>query len=226
MHKFVVIVAGGSGTRMGLETPKQFLPVNGEPVLIHTVRAFREAYDDIGVILVLPATHMEFGMHLINDHFPGLEVKFAEGGSTRFDSVKNGIGMAADDSIIFVHDAVRCLVTTSLIRSCYEQALQKGSAIPVVPLKDSIRRLIPGGSQVLNREELRAVQTPQTFRSEILKKAFELPYHESFTDEATVVEYAGGKVELIDGDDMNIKITYPADLLLAEQFVRSNDLIF
>jgi 2-C-methyl-D-erythritol 4-phosphate cytidylyltransferase len=226
MQKFAVIVAGGSGTRMGHETPKQFLPVNGEPVLIHTVRAFKEVYDDLRIILVLPAAHMERGRHMIREHFPGFAVTFAEGGKTRFESVRNGIRLAGDDSVIFVHDAVRCLVSKALIRACYEQALEKGSAIPVVPLKDSVRRLIPGGSEVINREELRAVQTPQTFRSEIIKKAFELPYQESFTDEATVVELAGWKVELINGEEINIKITYPSDLLLAEQFFSSNDLIF
>ncbi|HLO82371.1 MAG TPA: 2-C-methyl-D-erythritol 4-phosphate cytidylyltransferase, partial [Chitinophagaceae bacterium] len=130
MDKFAVIVAGGSGTRMGHETPKQFLPVNGEPVLVHTVRAFRDAFHDAQIIVVLPAAHMERGMQIIHDHFPGLDIKFAEGGKTRFDSVKNGISLAGDHGIIFVHDAVRCLVSPALIRACYEQALAKGSAIP------------------------------------------------------------------------------------------------
>ena len=221
MRKFAVIVAGGSGTRMGHETPKQFLHVNGHPVLVHTLRAFRDAYEDMSLILVLPAAYMETGKQILADHLPGLNVQFAEGGKTRFESVKNGIRLAADDSVIFVHDAVRCLVSVPLIRVCYEQAVRLGSAIPVVPLKDSIRRVFPGGSQVLNREELRAVQTPQTFRSEILKKAFQQTYQDSFTDEATVVESAGGRVELINGEESNIKITYPSDLLLAEQFLAS-----
>ncbi len=225
MEKFAVIVAGGSGTRMGHETPKQFLPVNGEPVLIHTVRAFCHAFQDMNIIVVLPAAHMARGIQLIKDHFPGLPVRFVEGGKTRFDSVKNGISLAGDPSVIFVHDAVRCLVSPALIRACYDMALEKGSAIPVVALKDSIRKIVPGGSIVVNREEFRAVQTPQTFRSEILLKAFTQPYQESFTDEATVVEYAGGRVELVPGEETNIKITYPADLMLAEQFLRSNDLI-
>jgi 2-C-methyl-D-erythritol 4-phosphate cytidylyltransferase len=223
MRKFAVIVAGGSGTRMGHETPKQFLHVNGQPVLIHTLRAFRDAYDDMSLILVLPATHMETGKQILADHLPGLNVQFAEGGRTRFESVKNGISLAGDDSVIFVHDAVRCLVSVPLIQVCYEQAVRLGSAIPVVPLKDSIRRVFPGGSQVVNREELRAVQTPQTFRADILKRAFQQPYQDVFTDEATVVEYAGGKVELVDGEESNIKITYPSDLLLAGEYLRQKE---
>jgi 2-C-methyl-D-erythritol 4-phosphate cytidylyltransferase len=221
MRKFAVIVAGGSGTRMGHEIPKQFLLINHKPVLVHTLHAFHKAYPEISIILVLPANHMDTGKRILAGHLPGVDIQFAEGGRTRFDSVKNGIRLAGDDSVIFVHDAVRCLVSVSLIRACYERAVVSGSAIPVVPLKDSIRRVFPGGSEVVNREELRAVQTPQTFRSDILKKAFEQPYHESFTDEATVVEYAGGKVELVNGEESNIKITYPSDLLLAEQFLAS-----
>jgi 2-C-methyl-D-erythritol 4-phosphate cytidylyltransferase len=205
---------------MGHDTPKQFLHVNGQPVLVHTLRAFRDAYDDMSLILVLPAAHLETGKQILADHLPGLDVQFAEGGKTRFESVKNGIDLASDDAVIFVHDAVRCLVSIPLIQVCYEHAVRLGSAIPVVPLKDSIRRVFPGGSEVMNREELRAVQTPQTFQSHILKKAFQQPYRDAFTDEATVVEYAGGKVELIDGEESNIKITYPSDLLLAEQYLR------
>ncbi|HSF44896.1 MAG TPA: 2-C-methyl-D-erythritol 4-phosphate cytidylyltransferase [Chitinophagaceae bacterium] len=220
MRKFAVIVAGGSGSRMGYDTPKQFLLINDKPVLVHTLLAFTEAYRDISIILVLPVNHMETGKQILGHHLPQLNVQFAEGGSTRFESVKNGINLAGDDSVIFVHDAVRCLVSVSLIRGCFELALRAGSAIPVVPLKDSIRRVFPGGSEVVNREELRAVQTPQTFRSEILKQAFQQPYRDGFTDEATVVEFAGGSVELIDGEESNIKITYPSDLLLAEQYLR------
>lgn len=205
---------------MGYEIPKQFLLVNDEPILIHTLRAFRDAYPDMSIILVLPSNHIEHGKQIVDKHLPGLPIQYTEGGKTRFESVRNGIALAGDESIIFVHDAVRCLVSVPLIRVCYEQAVEMGSAIPVVPLKDSIRRIFPGGSEVVNREELRAVQTPQTFKSAILKKAFEQPYHESFTDEATVVESAGGTVELINGEESNIKITYPSDLLLAEQFLR------
>jgi 2-C-methyl-D-erythritol 4-phosphate cytidylyltransferase len=218
MDKFAVIVAGGAGLRMGHEMPKQFLPVGEVPVLIHTIRAFVTAFSDLSVVLVLPAEHMQKGREMVASYFPQVNVQFAPGGKTRFDSVRSGLGVVSADSIVFVHDAVRCLVSPSLIRRCYEQAVEQGSAIPVVPLKDSIRKISPEGSEVVNRELLRAVQTPQTFRAEILIKAFKTDYQDSFTDEASVVEYSGGEISLIDGEEANIKITYPSDLLLAEQF--------
>jgi 2-C-methyl-D-erythritol 4-phosphate cytidylyltransferase len=218
MDKFAVIVAGGSGLRMGHETPKQFLPVGEVPLLIHTIRAFTKAFSDLSVVLVLPAEHMQKGQEMVSSFMPDAPVQFAPGGKTRFDSVRSGLGLVSADSIVFVHDAVRCLVSPLLIRKCYEQALVLGSAVPVVPLKDSIRKITAEGSEVQNRELLRAVQTPQTFRAETLLKAFQTDYQESFTDEATVVEYSGGSISLIDGEEANIKITYPSDLLLAEQF--------
>jgi 2-C-methyl-D-erythritol 4-phosphate cytidylyltransferase len=218
MDKFAVIVAGGSGLRMGHETPKQFLPVGGVPVLIHTIRAFITTFSDLSVVLVLPAEHMQKGQEMVALYLPDVTVQFAPGGKTRFESVRNGLHLVPADSIVFVHDAVRCLVTPALISRCYEQAVEKGSAIPVVPLKDSIRKITSARSEVVDRGSLRAVQTPQTFRTDILIKAFDTEYQESFTDEATVVEYSGGTISLIDGEEANIKITYPSDLLLAEQF--------
>lgn len=218
MDKFAVIVAGGSGLRMGHETPKQFLPVGEVPVVIHTIRAFAAAVSNLIVVLVLPAEHMQKGKEMVSSYIPEVNIQYAPGGKTRFDSVRSGLRLVSADSIVFVHDAVRCLVSPSLIHRCYEQAVEQGSAIPVVPLKDSIRKITPEGSEVVNRELLRAVQTPQTFQADILLRAFETDYQDSFTDEATVVEYSGGKISLIDGEEANIKITYPSDLLLAEQF--------
>lgn len=218
MEKFAVIVAGGSGSRMGNEIPKQFLPVAGVPVLIHTVRAFLAAYPDLQIILVLPSEHIQKGHELAAAYFPDNPILLATGGKTRFDSVRSGLSLVTPEAIVFVHDAVRCLISVSLIRRCYDQALAEGSAVPVVPLKDSIRKITDAGSEVVNRETLRAVQTPQTFKGELLIKAFETPYQDGFTDEATVVEFAGGKISLVEGEEANIKITYPSDLLLAEQF--------
>lgn len=219
MEKFAVIVAGGSGTRMGNSMPKQFLEVAGKPLLIHTIASFHEAYEDMAIIVVLPHAHLETGKSLIDQFFPSCSfIHITSGGVTRFESVKNGIQFASDESIVFVHDAVRSMVTPSLIQRCFAVAREKGSAIPVVPIKDSIRRVTTDGSVVLDREILRAVQTPQTFYAGELKKAFLQPYQSAFTDEATVVEYAGGKVELIEGEETNIKVTYPSDLLMAEQF--------
>jgi 2-C-methyl-D-erythritol 4-phosphate cytidylyltransferase len=217
MDKAAVIVAGGTGTRMGLNTPKQFLELNGRPIIAYTLEAFYAAFPDIQVIIVFPRLFIEEGAAIVNRLFPGRSILFTEGGPTRFDSVKNGLSLAPAPSVIFVHDAVRCLITPALIRTCYEEALKHGSAIPVVPVKDSIRRVRHDGSDVVDRGPLRAVQTPQTFRSEILLPAFEIEYNSSFTDEATVVEHHGGKVHLVPGEEGNIKITVPADLDFAQQ---------
>ncbi|MFN5936533.1 MAG: 2-C-methyl-D-erythritol 4-phosphate cytidylyltransferase [Sphingobacteriales bacterium] len=219
MDKFAVIVAGGTGSRMGNSVPKQFIEVGGKPLLLYTIDAFLKAFVDIQLMVVLPEIHLETGKAFIEKAYANSSsIRVTTGGVTRFESVRNGILHAPDSSIIFVHDAVRCMVSPELIRNCYEVAKSKGSAIPVVSIKDSIRQITISGSEVVNRETLRAVQTPQTFHSEILKQAFALPYNEAFTDEATVVEFSGGTVELMEGEETNIKVTYPADLLLAEQY--------
>jgi 2-C-methyl-D-erythritol 4-phosphate cytidylyltransferase len=222
MEKFAVIVAGGSGTRMGHQVPKQFLPVAGVPLLVHTISRFLEAYPDIRIILVLPRVHIERGVEILATYHPAAGVEIVEGGATRFGSVSNGLQQVADDALVFVHDAVRCLVSPSLIRTCGEYAEKFGSAIPVIPVKDSVRRIIPGGSEVLDREQLRAVQTPQVFHAGVLKKVFLQEWRNSFTDEATVYEAAGLAVQLVEGEESNIKVTYPSDLLLAEQYFSLN----
>ena len=144
-------------------------------------------------------------------------IQIVQGGDTRFHSVKKGISTAEADDIIFVHDAVRCLVSSQLIMRCYETAMEKGSAIPVVPIRDSMRRMQgDGASEVVSREHLYAVQTPQTFQANTLLSAFDVEYQSSFTDEATVIQHAGSKVYTVEGEEQNIKITYPEDLLYAK----------
>jgi 2-C-methyl-D-erythritol 4-phosphate cytidylyltransferase len=219
MEKAAVIVAGGTGSRMGTETPKQFLELHGRPVIAYTIDAFLSAFHDIRIILVLPLAYMEEGRELTGKYFPGKQIIITSGGRTRFDSVKNGLSHVKDPAVVFVHDAVRCLVSPSLIRECYEAALIHGSAIPAIPVKDSIRRIHGTGSEVVSREDLRAVQTPQTFLSDILLPAFHTAYQSSFTDEATVVEHSGVKINLVPGEETNIKITVPADLDFALQVI-------
>lgn len=206
---------------MGASRPKQFLLLNGHPVLWHTIEAFSAAYDDIQIVLVLPPGFLEEGQQIVRATSAPFRVKIVAGGATRFHSVKNGLAHTADNAIIFVHDAVRCLITTTLIRRCYEQALQKGSAIPAVAVTDSIRMVADGKSRVVNRNVLRAVQTPQTFKAEIILPSFKQEYDPLFTDEASVVEAAGTSIFLIEGEKENIKITLPADMLLAEQVLKS-----
>ena len=214
MNKTVVLVAGGSGMRMGSVLPKQFMLLDGKPVFIHAIESFLKAYPSISVILVLPDSYVEHAKQCLNDfQITSGNVKIVPGGKTRFDSVKNGLDLVPSNQIVFIHDAVRCLVSVELIIRCAESCMKEGSAIPVLPLKDSIREVISNGlSRPVDRNALRIVQTPQTFLSDDLKEAFKLDYQELFTDEATVMESAGFNVNLVEGEEGNIKITYPADI--------------
>ena len=221
MKSVAVIVAGGTGSRMGGGTPKQFLELKGRPVLVHAVQAFTTALPDIEVIVVLPASHLEEGGDILVRHLPEVGVLLAQGGESRFHSVRNGLSLVKESSVIFVHDAARCLVTPDLIRRCHRLALEKGSAVPVVPVRDSMRMVDEAGHSVVDRERLRAVQTPQTFRSDILMPAFSQPWRAEFTDEATVVEAYGLPVELLEGEADNIKVTYPVDLVVAAQVLEA-----
>lgn len=216
MKKYAVIVAGGSGARMGAPLPKQFLLLQGKPVIHYTLEAFLQAYADIQVILVLPAAYLETAAEIVAVLSDPTRVRLCEGGATRFHSVQNGLQYAADPAVIFVHDGVRCLVSPQLIHACYNQAVAQGSAVPAVAITDSVRTITAEGTVAVDRARLRAVQTPQTFRSDILLPAFKQAYQEGFTDEATVVEAAGFVIHLVEGDKENIKITYPGDLALAE----------
>lgn len=219
MKKIAVIVAGGKGTRMNSELPKQFMLLKVRPILYYTIRAFLNAYDDMRIILVLPAEHMGKGREIIDGYFDRSRFKLCEGGRTRFHSVQNGLALISEESIIFVHDGVRCLLSESLIKKCYQAAIENGNAIPAVNSKDSLRLITTNGNKVLKREKIRLIQTPQTFHSKILLPAFKIDYKDKFTDEASVVEAYGLKVNLIDGEENNIKITTPFDIKLAENLL-------
>jgi len=215
MKKTAVIVAGGSGIRMGTDVPKQFLHLKGKPIIWHTVQQFIYAYYDIQIVLVLPASYLQEAATYF-DAAQLAHIKFVEGGATRFESVKNGLQAVKEPGVIFVHDGVRCLVSSELIRKCYEEALIHGSAIPAVTATDSIRLISGESHHVVDRNLVKIIQTPQTFLSSVLLPAFEQPYQASFTDEATVVEAAGHSVRLIEGEYSNLKITRPQDLIVAE----------
>ena len=219
MDKYAVIVAGGSGTRMGGTTPKQFLLINHKPVLYYTLQTFLNAFADIQIILVLPVDYTDMGQEIIDAYFDKDRIRITAGGDTRFQSVKNGLQLVEDDSIIFVHDGVRCLLTEDLIQRCYAGAVDSGTAIPVMTSKDSVRIVSDEGNDAIDRNKVMLVQTPQTFHSRILLPAFKIDYKEKFTDEATVVEAYGLKVALVDGEENNIKITTPVDLLIAEKII-------
>lgn len=225
MQKIAVIVAGGTGQRMGASIPKQFLLLNGKPLLYFTIQRFLETWADLEIILVLPQEHMATGNEIIADIKAASRVKITAGGDSRFQSVKNGLALIKKPAVIFVHDGVRCLVSSDLIKRCYEQTLEKGSAVPAIAATDSIRITNDNHHEVIDRNRVRIIQTPQTFLSEILIPAFDRPYEESFTDEATVVEASGKEVFLVEGEYTNIKITRPADLLIAQQVMTSNGVV-
>lgn len=216
MKKYAIIAAGGSGQRMGSSVPKQFLQIKGKSILWYSVCAFADAFEDINIIVVAPSASIAEAKHVCAEF---RNITFVEGGATRFQSVKNGLAVIKKSSIVFVHDAVRCLITKELIQRCYQQAVEKGSAIPAVALNDSIRMVENDINKAIDRNNLRIIQTPQTFRSEIILPAFDVDDKESFTDEATVVEASGISVHLIEGEQSNIKITRPVDIFIAEKLI-------
>ena len=223
MNKYAIIVAAGSGKRMGSAVPKQFLMLHHKPVLYYTLKTFLEAYHDLQLILVLPEEYTDLGREIIDAYFDYNRIQITSGGETRFHSVQNGLRLVQGEAIVFVHDAVRCLLTTDLIHRCYEHSLQMGSAVPVIIAKDSVRLLNEelNDNEVLDRNKVVLVQTPQTFHSRILQPAFQIDFKERFTDEASVVEAYGLKISLIEGEEYNIKITRPLDLLIAEKLLEA-----
>ncbi|MEI9808586.1 MAG: 2-C-methyl-D-erythritol 4-phosphate cytidylyltransferase [Bacteroidota bacterium] len=224
MNKYAVIVAGGSGTRMGGNLPKQFMLLKDKPVLYYTLKTFSEAYTDMQIILVLPIDYTDMGQEIIDAYFDKDRIRITAGGDTRFQSVKNGLALVDEESVIFVHDGVRCLLSADLIYHCYEMALTTGSAIPAIPCKDSVRLLKQDGSDAADRNKIVLIQTPQTFHSKILLPAFQIDYKDKFTDEATVVEAFGLKVTLVEGEETNIKITKRLDMLIAEKILEERSL--
>ena len=219
MNKYAIVVAGGSGTRMGGGLPKQFILLKDKPVLYYTLKIFLESYDDLQIILVLPVEYTNMGQEIIDAYFDKDRIRITAGGDTRFQSVKNGLALVEQEAIIFVHDGVRCLLSKELIHRCYAKAVETGTAIPAIVSKDSIRLLTEKGNQAYDRNKVMLIQTPQTFHSKILLPAFQIEYKDKFTDEATVVEAYGMKVLLVEGEENNIKITRPVDLLIAEKLI-------
>lgn len=222
MQEYAIIVAGGSGSRMKSEIPKQFLKVNGLPVLTHTIKAFRNYSQNLNIIVVLPKDQFFAWHELCELHAFKEEYSLISGGETRFHSVRNGLESITDSSgLVAVHDGVRPIISKELIQNCFANAAESGTAIVSIPLKDSIRNIGKNGkNQTVNRDDFRLVQTPQTFRLDWMRNAFSNDYQAAFTDCASVLEYAGYPIHLIEGSYENIKITTPEDLLLAEIFLK------
>lgn len=220
---YAIIVAGGKGKRMNQDLPKQFLDVNGLPILMHTLKAFyRHAYQP-QIILVLAKDDLEFWQDLINQYQFDIPHQIAFGGNERFDSVKNGLNLILEkeNTIVAIHDAVRPLVTSETISRCFDTAVMKGNATAALPSKDSVRKVSSGSTESLNRSEIYLIQTPQTFQIHQLRKAYRQTFQPHFTDDAVVVEKAGFEIYLEQGDPFNFKITFPEDLILAEAILKS-----
>ena len=221
MPHTVLIVAGGRGTRMGTDRPKQFLLLAGRPVLMHTLETFHRWDAAADLILVLPADQRDEWQQLCSAHNFSVPHRVTSGGETRFHSVQNGLRLAVADGLIAVHDGVRPLVTPSVISACFAVAADDGAAVPVVPMIESVREAdVNGRSHPVDRERLRVVQTPQVFRADVLLAAYRLPYDPRFTDDASVVEASGVPVRLVPGNRENIKLTTPMDLVIAESLMR------
>ena len=216
MKKHIIIVAGGKGLRMGGDIPKQFLPVGGKPVLMRTLEAFH-AYDaSMQLILVLPVSQQAYWKQLCAEYQFDLAHEIADGGETRFHSVKNGLALVKEDGLVGVHDGVRPFVSQEVIARCYEEAVSLKAVIPVIGVVETVRHLTEEGSETVPRNQYKLVQTPQVFEVALLRRAYEQVYTELFTDDASVVEALGEKVYLVEGNRENIKLTTPFDLKLAE----------
>ena len=251
MNEYVIVVAGGRGLRMGGDLPKQFLPIGGRPILMHTLEAFERAIPGIHLILVLPADQQSFWHDLCSQHAFTLKHTVVDGGATRFHSVLNGLRSiehaepsdASDGcSLVGVHDGVRPFVSVDVIRRCYETAREGRAVVPVVPVVETVRQLSLTASQAssplasqsdegdaatssftLDRSLLRLVQTPQVFPLDLLRRAYEQPYRNTFTDDASVVEALGHPITLVEGNRENIKITTPFDMAVAEAVVGQSE---
>ncbi len=215
MDQYVIIVAGGSGKRMGLETPKQFLELAGRPVLMHTIERFKAFDDSIEIITVLPENQLRHWIELQKRYSFTVQHTLVKGGAHRFFSVKNGLKFVNSPGLVAIHDGVRPFVTIDTIRRCFETAERLGNAIPSIESTESVRILTENGNMPVNRINVRQIQTPQVFSAELIKKAYLQEYKPEFTDDATVLELTGEKINLIDGNRENIKITNPEDLLIS-----------
>ena len=213
--KFALIVAGGSGNRMKNTVPKQFIPINNKPILMHTLEVFHRYDPDMEIILVLPKNQVKTWDEICRTNSFSVKHTIAFGGETRFHSVKNGLSKINNPGVVFIHDGVRPLVSPQTLSNCYQTASEKGNALPVVPATESIRFIDGTKSKAVDRAKHFLVQTPQTFSVDQIKKAYLQEFSEFFTDDASVLEKAGGHINTVEGNIENIKITFPHDLQIA-----------
>jgi 2-C-methyl-D-erythritol 4-phosphate cytidylyltransferase len=221
--RIAIVVAGGKGTRMGVDVPKQFLLLQSEPILMHTLRVFSNISSIDKIILVLPESQIMVWKDLCMKHNFNLHLTLVSGGETRFQSVSNGLVKVTDlDALVAIHDGVRPLVSPEVVERCFKDAEKFGNAIPVITPVETVRFTEDNGSFPVNRDRVLLVQTPQVFKASIIKRCYQTHWQPSFTDDASVAEYSGEKIHLVEGNRENIKITTPHDLMIAEVMLRKD----
>ena len=211
-----LIVAGGNGSRMNSDLPKQFMLLNNRPILMHTIEKFYRFNPEMKIFVVLPENQFETWETLCSTHAFDIEHELVAGGPKRFYSVKNGLDAIPSDGIVFIHDGVRPLVSNETIKLCLNTSLEFGNAVPVLPVVESLRQVKFGHSKMVNRKHFVAIQTPQVFNVDEIKAAYALGYDPFFTDDTSVLEKTGAEIHLVEGNRENIKITHPLDLKIAE----------
>lgn len=223
-QKYLILVAGGTGSRMQSQLPKQFLLINNTPIIVLSCQQFIKYDSDIKIIISVHQDYETYLRNLLTEYLLnyGNKIEIVLGGDTRFQSVKNGLNIITNtNGVVAIHDAARPFVSQQTIANCYTTAIEKGNAIPVIPVFESLRQVADDINKAVNRAEYNIVQTPQCFRLDIIKAAFNQPYNKAFTDDATVLESEGHKINLVEGNVENIKITTPNDLKLAQAFLIS-----
>jgi 2-C-methyl-D-erythritol 4-phosphate cytidylyltransferase len=217
--KYAIIVAGGKGERMQTDQPKQFINVDGKPLLMHTLMAFSRYDINLEIILVLPDGQIKNWGQICKKYHFNVRHQVIAGGPERFHSVKSGLKLVEQECLVAIHDGVRPLLSLDLIKRTFDAAAKYGAAVPCIEVRDSLREVNGSSSVPVDRHNMRLVQTPQCFKSDILLNAYCVSYQPKFTDDASVVEYAGHKIALVEGDPMNIKVTLPMDLIIAEALI-------
>ncbi len=221
MQLYVVIVAGGSGKRMGAEVPKQFLELAGRPVLMHTIERFKTFDESIEIITVLPENQLRHWLELQKQYSFTILQTIVKGGSTRFHSVRNGLKFVNVPGIVAIHDGVRPFVSIDTIRRCFSTAEKLGNAIPSISPIESLRIVTESGSHPVDRFHVKQIQTPQVFSADLIKKAYLQEYKPEYSDDATVLESTGVRINLIEGNRENIKITNPEDLIISKALLET-----
>jgi len=223
LKKYAIIVAGGSGLRMNSAIAKQFIELCGRPILMRTIEIFFKFDPTFTIILVLPKEQLYFWQVLCEKHHFAIAHQVIAGGETRFESVKNGLSLVNEGGIVAIHDGVRPLVSHATISRCFDMAIKWGNAIPCLPVHETVRLVDDNENKQIDRSVLRFIQTPQVFSTTLIKKAFEQAYDPAFTDDASVLEKTGEKIQLVEGNRENVKITEPLDLIMAEAFLKQQE---